>query len=176
MPAARAAKIICCLGMRSVSSVGSIPVSSAKSSPPMSMATVRPTAPAISGMRKKAAGVSTMAMKRVWPAARPRFASSFATVASKRRRCAASSTFVTAMPFTSGPTRASRSRAAIASGRLMRTTTSAPPRRTREAARATSLRALSFSAAGTLSSRSSSMQSAPRACAFSTYFSTFTGT
>src|SRR6266571_3729123 len=33
MPAARAAKIICCLGMRSVSSVGSIQVSSAKSAP-----------------------------------------------------------------------------------------------------------------------------------------------
>src|SRR5207245_1985522 len=76
----------------------------------------------------------------------------------------------------SGPSEASRSRGAMASGRLMRTATSAPPRRTRVAARATSLRALSFSWAGTLSSRSSRMQSAPRVCAFSTYFSTFTGT
>src|SRR6266849_5571969 len=56
--------------MRSVSSVGSMPFSSAKSSPPMSMAAVRSTAVAISGMRKNAAGVSTMAIKRVWPAAR----------------------------------------------------------------------------------------------------------
>src|SRR5437867_3321373 len=40
MPAARAAKIICCLGIRSASSVGSMPVSSAKSSPPMSTAAV----------------------------------------------------------------------------------------------------------------------------------------
>src|SRR6267378_3651048 len=45
MPAARAAKIICCLGISSVSSVGSIPDSSAKSSPPMSIAAVRSPAP-----------------------------------------------------------------------------------------------------------------------------------
>src|SRR6478672_10021039 len=43
-------------------------------------------------------------------------------------------------------------------------------------AAATSLRAAPFSDAGTLSSRSSWMQSAPRVCALSTYFSTFTGT
>src|SRR5207247_943400 len=112
MPAERAAKIICCLGMRSASSVGSMPVSSAKSSPPMSMAAVRSTAAAISGMRKNAAGVSTMVMKRVWPGLRPRFASSFATISSSRRRCAASSTFGTWMAFTSGPIAAPRSRGA----------------------------------------------------------------
>src|SRR5271154_2652579 len=58
----------------------------------------------------------------------------------------------------------------------MRTTTSPPPRRTRFAAAGTSLRAASFSEAGTLSSRSSWMQSAPRMWALSTYFSTLTGT
>ena len=58
----------------------------------------------------------------------------------------------------------------------MRTTTSPPPRRTRFAAAGTSLRAASFSEAGTLSSRSSWMQSAPRVWALSTYFSTLTGT
>ncbi len=117
-----------------------------------------------------------MAMKRVWPGARPRFVSSFATISSRRRKCVASSTLGTWIAFTSGPIAASRSRGAMESGRLMRTATSAPPRRTRAAARATRLRARSFSAAGTLSSRSSRMQSAPRVCAFSTYFSTFTGT
>src|SRR6185503_15942024 len=80
------------------------------------------------------------------------------------------------MPSTSGPTQNSRSLNAISSGLLMRTTTSAPARRTRLAAPCTSLRAFSFSAAGTLSSRSSWMQSAPRVCALSTYFSTLTGT
>jgi hypothetical protein len=58
----------------------------------------------------------------------------------------------------------------------MRTPTSEPPWRTRFAFCATSFLALSFSCAGTLSSRSSRMQSAPRSCAFATYFSTFTGT
>ena len=58
------------------------------------------------------------------------------------------------------------SRTASESGRLIRTSTSAPPRRTRDgvALRRTIARA-SFAAAGTLSSRSIWMQSAPRSCA-----------
>ena len=75
MPAARAAKIICCLGMSSVSSVGSMPVSSAKSSPPMFIAARRALDCAIAGIWKKAAGVSIMAISRVWPGRSPRFAS-----------------------------------------------------------------------------------------------------
>ena len=59
----------------------------------------------------------------------------------------------------------------------MRTTTSAPPRRTRAAAAGTSVRARSFSRR-----RHAVLQveldavGAARVCAFSTYFSTFTGT
>ena len=41
MPALLAAKIICCFGISSVSSVGSMPVSSAKSSPPIFIAASR---------------------------------------------------------------------------------------------------------------------------------------
>ena len=58
----------------------------------------------------------------------------------------------------------------------VRPSLSAPPRRTRFAAAGTSLRAWSFCATGTLSSRSSWMQSAPRVWALSTYFSTLAGT
>ena len=68
------------------------------------------------------------------------------------------------------------SRTASESGWLMRTTTSAPPRRTRAAFFSTSVRAFSFSAGGTASSRSSWSTSAPRVCALSTNFSTLTGT
>ena len=67
MPAARAAKIICCLGMSSVASLGSMPVSSAKSSPPMFIAASRGLAAAIAGIWKNAAGDSIMAINRVCP-------------------------------------------------------------------------------------------------------------
>src|SRR5688500_13411945 len=106
----------------------------------------------------------------------PRFSSISVTSSSRSLTCEALSTFVTAMPFTSGVTACSRSRTASESGRLIRTTTSAPPRFTRAGAFSTSVRARSFSEGGTLSSRSSWITSAPRVCALSTYFSTFTGT
>src|SRR5687767_1402080 len=80
------------------------------------------------------------------------------------------------MPSTFTSIQNSKSLNAASNGLLMRTTTSAPPRRTLAAAAGTIRRAASFCAAGTLSSRSSWMQSAPRVCALATYFSTFTGT
>ena len=76
MPALRAAKIICCFGISSVSSVGSMPVSSAKSSPPMFIAASRGLAAAMAGMRKNAAGDSIIAISRMRPRRRPRFVSS----------------------------------------------------------------------------------------------------
>ena len=62
MPAARAAIASCCFGMSSASAVGSMPIVSAKSSPPSVSATMRRSALAISGMRNQASGVSIMAM------------------------------------------------------------------------------------------------------------------
>ena len=71
----------------------------------------------------------------------------------------------------------SRSRTASESGRLMRTTTSAPPRRTRAAAFSTSVRALLLLRAAARCPRDrAGCTSAPRVCALSTYFSTLTGT
>ena len=85
MPAERAAKIICCLGMSSVSSVGSIPVSSAKSSPPMFIAARRSLACAMAGIWKKAPGVSIMAMRRVRPTRMPLWVSNLEMSSSIRR-------------------------------------------------------------------------------------------
>ncbi len=64
-----------------------------------------------------------------------------------------------------GPTAASMSRTASESGRLIRTTTSAPARATRSAADWTSVRARAFSSGGTLSCRSRMIASAPRVAA-----------
>src|SRR5687768_14921136 len=91
-------------------------------------------------------------------------------------RCSGLSTFGHTSPITPDPTAASMSRKAWCQGRLMRTSTSAPPFPTAGAAAATSVRARSFSASGTLSSRSRMMPSAPRVCAEATNLSRITGT
>src|SRR3954451_7328093 len=64
MPAARAAKTAICFGMKSPSASGKIPADNAKSSAPRLSAQSRGWARAISAMRKNAAAVSTIAMKR----------------------------------------------------------------------------------------------------------------
>lgn len=68
------------------------------------------------------------------------------------------------------------SRTASRNGRLMRTTTSAPPRETISAASGTMARARFFWEAATLSSRSRMIASAPRLAAPSTKRFAVTGT
>src|SRR5216683_2992935 len=65
MPAARAANTAICLGIESASASGMMPAEVAKSSAPRLRAHRRGWARAISAMRKNAAAVSTMAMRRV---------------------------------------------------------------------------------------------------------------
>jgi hypothetical protein len=127
-------------------------------------------------MRKNAAAVSTIAMNRVVPEAIPRSASTSSTISASSRTCSGLSTLGRANPRTPGPTAASMSRTASRNGRLMRTTTSAPPRETISAAPGTRARARSFSEAATLSSRSRMIASAPRLAAPSTKRLAVTGT
>ena len=75
-----------------------------------------------------------------------------------------------------GRTAASMSGMASRIGRLMRTATSAPPRATFFMVSASIARASGFCAGCTLSSRSTSTQSAPRSCALSMNFGTLPGT
>jgi hypothetical protein len=162
--------------MKSPSASGKIPADSAKSSAPRLRAQRRGWARAISAMRKNAAAVSTIAISRVVPDARPRSASTSSTVSAISRTCSGLSVFGKASAKTRGPTAASMSRTARRSGRLMRTTISAPPRETISAASDTRARARSFSEAATLSSRSRMIASAPRRAAPSTKRLAVTGT
>ena len=123
--------------------------------PPMLVATMRGEARSISRILKNASGVSIMVMNLVWPTVMPRFSSSSLTSSSSNCTCDAPPTLVQASASTSGQIECSMSRTACDSGWLKRTTTSAPPRRTRAAAFSMSLRAAAFSEGGTLSSRSS---------------------
>ena len=66
-PAARAAMIMRCFGCSSTSSSGCMSQSSAKSSPPMFIATTRGLARGISSMRPNASAVSIIVMNFVWP-------------------------------------------------------------------------------------------------------------
>ena len=127
-------------------------------------------------MRKNAAAVSTIAISRVVPGVMPRSASTSSMISASSRTCSALSVLGSASASTRGPTAASMSRTAIRSGRLMRTTTSAPPRDTISAASGTSPLARSFSEAATLSSRSRMIASAPRLAAPSTKRRCVTGT
>lgn len=77
--------------------------------------------------------------------------------------------------FRPGRTAASMSGMASRSGRLMRTATSAPPRTTFFMVSGSTARASAFHAGGTLSSRSTNAQSAPRSCALSMNFGTLPG-
>jgi hypothetical protein len=127
-------------------------------------------------MRKNAAAVSTIAMRRVVPGAMPRSASTSSTISASSRTCSGLSTLGKASASTPGLIAASMSRTASRNGRLMRTTTSAPPRETISAASGTRARARSFSEAATLSSRSRMIASAPRLAAPSTKRLAVTGT
>jgi hypothetical protein len=127
-------------------------------------------------MRKNAAAVSTIAISRVVPGTTPRSISTSSTISASNRTCSGLSTLGKANARTRGSTAASMSRTARRSGRLMRTTTSAPPRATISAASGTKVRARSFSEAATLSSRSRMIASAPRRAAPSTKRCAVTGT
>ena len=117
-----------------------------------------------------------MTTRRVCPGARPRSASSSSRISATARTYEASGTLGRLSAATAGPTAASMSRTAMRHGRLMRTTTSTPWSARRSAAAATAARASSLRAGGMASSRSSWMQSAPRAAAPATNFSFNTGT
>ena len=176
MPAARAAITAICFGIDSASGTGAMPAEVAKSSAPRLSAQSRRWARAISARRKKAPAVSTIAINRVVPGATPRSASTSSTISAMSRTCSALSVFGSASASTRGPTAASISRTARRNGRLVRTTTSAPPRDTISAASGKRVRALSFSEAATLSSRSRIIASAPRRAAPSRKRRRVTGT
>ena len=99
-PADRAARIICCFGISSVSSVGSMPTSVAQ----VFAADVHADEPAedaaMAGIRKKAAGVSIIAMKRVCPSGSPRASLELGHELVEKRMCSALATLVMARPFT----------------------------------------------------------------------------
>src|SRR6266851_8065967 len=176
IPAARAANTAVCFGSVSASASGRMPAEVAKSSAPRLSATRRGCARAISAMRKKAAAVSTIASILVVPGGMPRSASTSSTISASSWTCSALSVLGRASANTPGPTAASMSRTAMRNGRLLRTTTSAPPRATSCAASGTKVRARSFSLGATLSSRSRMIASAPRRAAPSTKRRCVTGT
>jgi hypothetical protein len=117
-----------------------------------------------------------MALKPTPPTGMPRSFSSSVTASSSRRRWCTLSVLVMNRADKPGRTAASKSGMASLIGRLMRTATSAPPRTTFFIASGSIDRASGFCAGWTLSSRSTSTQSAPRSCARSTNFATLPGT
>ena len=140
------------------------------------MATTLGPRSAMSASSVSARGCSIMAAKPTLPTGMPRSRSSSLTTSSSRRRCCTPSVLVTNRAESPGRTAASMSGIASRSGRLMRTATSAPPRTTFLIVSGSIARASGFCAGCTLSSRSTSTQSAPRSCALSMYFGTLPGT
>ena len=108
-------------------------------------------------------GVSMARDRRRCPGARPRSRSRRSIRATMSRICAADSALGIDRPSSPGCTAASMSSASRAGSLFTRTSTSAPPRPARASESRTSVRALAFSWAGTESSRSRTMASAPRA-------------
>ena len=117
-----------------------------------------------------------MAPKPTLPTGMPRSRSSSLTASSSSFRCCTPSVLVMNSAERPGRTAASMSGMASRSGRLMRTATSAPLRATFFMVSGSIARAVGFSARVTLSSRSTSTQSAPRSCALSMNLGTLPGT
>ncbi len=175
-PAARAAYRAICLGNARVSASGSMPVESAKSSPPSSSAILRASARAMASACSRPAADSTSTTNPTLPAAMPRCASRRDTSSDSVRRACGSSTLGTNSARTPGCTAASRSAAVSRGCALTRTRISAPPRAASSADSISARRARGRSPAGTLSSRSRMIASAPRVWAFSMKRPLFAGT